>query len=44
LLTVSNHVRDWLWAQKCDACGENQFSVDDEWTCESCEKAKSAEQ
>lgn len=36
LIDVAEHVRQWLWTRKCDACGETQLSVDDEWTCDGC--------
>ncbi|MCP4782489.1 MAG: tyrosine-type recombinase/integrase [Fuerstiella sp.] len=44
LIDVAEHVRQWLWTRKCDSCGESQFSVDDEWTCEGCETAATAEE
>ncbi|MEO1979300.1 MAG: tyrosine-type recombinase/integrase [Fuerstiella sp.] len=44
LIDVAEHVRQWLWMRKCDACGEAQFSVEDEWTCESCAKGDAAEE
>ncbi len=43
LIDVAEHVRQWLWTRKCEACGEKQFSVSDQWTCESCEKANLTE-
>lgn len=36
LIDVAEHVRQWLWTRKCEACGEKQFFVADEWTCDSC--------
>ena len=44
LIDVAEHVRQWLWTRKCEVCGESQFSVDDQWTCESCAKADAAEE
>ncbi|MDG2284981.1 MAG: tyrosine-type recombinase/integrase, partial [Alphaproteobacteria bacterium] len=38
LIDVAEYVRQWLWMRKCDACGEAQFSVADQWTCENCAK------
>ncbi|MCP4853501.1 MAG: hypothetical protein GY903_03300 [Fuerstiella sp.] len=44
LIDVAEHVRQWLWTRKCDACNESQFSVDAKWQCERCEAANPAEE
>ena len=44
LIDVAEYVRQWLWRRKCDACGETQFSVADEWKCDGCEKANPADE
>ncbi|MCP4788448.1 MAG: hypothetical protein GY878_33485 [Fuerstiella sp.] len=36
LIDVAEYVRRWLWTRKCDACGRTQFSVTDNWKCDSC--------
>ena len=41
LIDVAEHVRQWLWTRKCEACGETQFSVDDDWKCEICDQVNS---